>query len=170
MTPIARAHAHLRHQEARGPARGPDRDGARARRASASKRLDKQLDRRARDACRQRLAHERWPVHEHAGRARRYRRPPNRCTASQPRSDTPGHRLAETKDVGHDPDAIGGEQRVSATAPASRVRPALQPATPAPRPPAAAATPDRPIPHWPATRIRRRTVLDGLINEYQPAA
>jgi putative transposase len=30
--------------------------------------------------------------------------------------------------------------------------------------------PDHPIPRLPATRIRRRTVLGGLINEYQPAA
>jgi len=30
--------------------------------------------------------------------------------------------------------------------------------------------PDHPIPHRPATQIRRRTVLAGLLNEYQPAA
>jgi putative transposase len=30
--------------------------------------------------------------------------------------------------------------------------------------------PDHPNPHLPVTRITRRTVLGGLINEYQPAA
>jgi transposase InsO family protein len=30
--------------------------------------------------------------------------------------------------------------------------------------------PDRPLPHLPALRITRRTVLGGLLNEYQPAA
>jgi putative transposase len=30
--------------------------------------------------------------------------------------------------------------------------------------------PDHPIPHLPLTPITRRTVLAGLINEYQPAA
>ena len=30
--------------------------------------------------------------------------------------------------------------------------------------------PDHPIPHQPATQIRRRTVLAGLLNEYEPAA
>ena len=30
--------------------------------------------------------------------------------------------------------------------------------------------PDQPIPDQPAVQIRRRTVLGGLLNEYQPAA
>ena len=30
--------------------------------------------------------------------------------------------------------------------------------------------PDRPIPVRPAERITRRTILGGLLNEYQPAA
>jgi putative transposase len=30
--------------------------------------------------------------------------------------------------------------------------------------------PDQPVPHQRATQIRRRTVLGGLLNEYQPAA
>jgi putative transposase len=41
---------------------------------------------------------------------------------------------------------------------------------PAPQPRPTTAAPDHPIPYLPVTRISRRTVLAGLINEYQPAA
>jgi len=47
---------------------------------------------------------------------------------------------------------------------------ALPRATPTPQSPAGAATPDHPIAHPPVQRVTRRTVLGGLINEYQPAA